>query len=87
MNNYLKVLNKFKPKAIIFSYLDPLIFINKKKLLSDDKNYICERHNDDVNWFNSLKYDIEFKFSYLTSIKDIYKFFYKSYSILFVRIQ
>ena len=77
LNNYLKVLNKFKPKAIIFSYLDPLIFINKKKLLSDDKNYICERHNDDVNWFNSLKYDIEFKLSYLTSIKDIYKFFYK----------
>ena len=37
LNNYLKVLNKFKPKAIIFSYLDPLIFINKKKLLSDDK--------------------------------------------------
>ena len=33
LNYYLKVLNKFKPEAIIFSYLDPLIFINKIKVV------------------------------------------------------
>ena len=48
MNYYLKQINL--NQNIIFSYLDPLIFINKKKLF-DDKNY---KDNDDVNWFNSL---------------------------------
>ncbi len=75
---YNHLLKKYNPKTIVFSYIYPLIYLHKNNLLTNKINYLCERHNDDINWFSSLKYNFNFKLRYLISPKNFSIFLYKS---------
>ena len=73
---YKYILKKFKPKTVVFSYLYPLIIFKKNNLLSNKINIVCERHNDDVNWFSSLKYRDTFYLNYFKSPAKLLNFLY-----------
>ena len=83
LNEYKSLLNKYKPNVIVLSYIYLYIFLTKNNLIKDNYNYLCETHNDDRNWFLSLKYKVKFKYKFIFSPKNLFRFLYeKAFNII-----
>ena len=84
-NDFLKefsiLFNLYKPKNIFISYLQTAVSLNQNKLLDKETNYVCETHNDEWEWNENNKLELE-KFSLKLDLFKLIKLLKKNLFVL-----
>lgn len=62
-NDFIKefsiLFNLYRPKNVFISYLQTAVSLNQNKLLDKKTNYVCETHNNEWEWNENNKLELE----------------------------